>query len=198
MRRVRVQQSLNYIKNADCFPSPSPENGNLRFVVTDFMDVLKRDLLPLRDNDGNPAIKVLDDKVDGHPVVEVLIPPAELMSACACCGKWESIGAPRFMRCSKCRSRQYCSQDCQKRDWKSKVPKGLSHKEECKLLEDGKEYEVESIVKLHNNHWSNFGGSDRMVDEDDFTSDYAVYGQRTPPSPNNNTNPFGGPGLFNY
>ncbi|KZP27664.1 hypothetical protein FIBSPDRAFT_1039985 [Athelia psychrophila] len=86
---------------------------------------------------------------------------------------------------------------CQKRDWKSKLPKGLSHKEECKLLEDGKEYEVESIVKLHNNRWSNFGGSDRMVDEDDYTSDYAVYGQRTPPSPNNNTNPFGGSG-FNY
>ncbi|KZP06068.1 hypothetical protein FIBSPDRAFT_1002905 [Athelia psychrophila] len=116
------------------------------------MDILETNLRPLRDKDGNPAIKVLDDKVDGNPVVEVLVPPAELLRACARCGKWESIGMygmhpPRFMRCSKCQSRYYCSQECQKRDWNTKLPKGLSHKEKCKLLEDSKEYEVESIVK---------------------------------------------------
>ena len=111
MRAKRASVGLNYIKGPNSFLPPSPETGHLRFVVSDYMDVLQNELLPLRDKDGNPAIKLLAEKVDGNPIVEVLVPPAELLSACACCGKWESLGAPRFLRCSKCKARCYCSQD---------------------------------------------------------------------------------------
>ncbi|KAF7967068.1 hypothetical protein HWV62_35969, partial [Athelia sp. TMB] len=100
MRAKRASFGLNYIKGPNSFLPPSPETGHLRFVVSDYMDVLQNELLPLRDKDGNSAIKVLAEKVDGNPIVE-----------------------------------------CQKRDWKTKLPKGLSHKEECKLLEEGKDYE---------------------------------------------------------
>ncbi|KAI0705737.1 hypothetical protein C8T65DRAFT_740777 [Cerioporus squamosus] len=81
-------------------------------------------------------------------VVEVRVPDAELMHACAHCGKWEAPGGPRFQRCSGCRARRYCSAECQKDDRKQQW-----HKGECSLLKKGKFFEAERRRRLHDNDW---------------------------------------------
>ncbi|KAI0774658.1 hypothetical protein BD413DRAFT_535472 [Trametes elegans] len=78
----------------------------------DSLDMLQmlRDLagrLPVnivKNHDGRPPLQLQAD-------VEVNVPEEELIRACARCGKWETVGAPRFRRCARCKGRYYCSQD---------------------------------------------------------------------------------------
>lgn len=58
-------------------------------------------------------------------MVEVLVPKEELIKICGSCGVWEEVDQPRFSRCKRCKSKHYCSNDCQKADWKD-------HKGLCK------------------------------------------------------------------
>jgi hypothetical protein len=58
-------------------------------------------------------------------MVEVLIPKEELIKKCGTCGRWEEVDETRFLRCSKCKSKYYCSKECQKKNWKE-------HKGLCK------------------------------------------------------------------
>jgi hypothetical protein len=50
-------------------------------------------------------------------MVEILIPNEELIKRCGTCEVWEELDAPRFLRCSKCKNKYYCSKECQKDDW---------------------------------------------------------------------------------
>ncbi len=127
-------------------------------------------LLGLRDEDGCAPVALTERHQVENPYrlladVEVLLPENELIHACAHCGKWETLHGPRFLRCSGCKSRHYCSDEvrrccisersyiptgsqCQTDDWKVQY-----HQGECELLRDDKPYEVESRRKLHNNGW---------------------------------------------
>ncbi|TID25971.1 ASTRA-associated protein 1 [Venturia nashicola] len=58
-------------------------------------------------------------------MVEVLVPKEELIKICGGCGVWEEVDQPRFSRCMRCKSKHYCSKDCQKNDW-------TTHKGLCK------------------------------------------------------------------
>lgn len=58
-------------------------------------------------------------------MVEVLVPKEELIKSCGTCGIWEEVDELRFFRCSKCKSKYYCSKECQKDDWSE-------HKRLCK------------------------------------------------------------------
>ncbi|KAJ7227506.1 hypothetical protein GGX14DRAFT_630200 [Mycena pura] len=85
-----------------------------------------------------------------YPVAEfeVLLKPAEILQACEGCGNWEIAGRdrPRFLKCSGCRSRFYCSPSCQKSDWKV-------HKRQCSTLATGNEAAVQAAggVRVHHN-----------------------------------------------
>ncbi|KZV81904.1 hypothetical protein EXIGLDRAFT_779198 [Exidia glandulosa HHB12029] len=79
----------------------------------------------------------------GGPVamdMEVLVPVAERVRWCAGCSKWEKRGSKRFLRCSGCEARFYCSPKCQKEDWL------FVHKSACRLLKDGKEAEAAQLI----------------------------------------------------
>jgi hypothetical protein len=58
-------------------------------------------------------------------MVEVLVPEDELIKQCGHCSKWEETNGVRFLRCSKCKAKYYCSKDCQKGNWKT-------HKKLCR------------------------------------------------------------------
>jgi MYND finger len=58
-------------------------------------------------------------------MVEILIPMEELIKHCGACGVWEKVDEQRFLRCSRCKSKHYCSSECQKDNWKE-------HKKLCK------------------------------------------------------------------
>ncbi|KZW01177.1 hypothetical protein EXIGLDRAFT_638478 [Exidia glandulosa HHB12029] len=75
--------------------------------------------------------------------MKVLVPASERVRWCAGCGKWEANGGQRYMACSVCRSRFYCSTQCQKNDWRAE------HKRICELLKAGKEKDAQ-IVRLAN------------------------------------------------
>lgn len=122
---VRIITCLNHISSSECILSLSPQTGNARFVASDKLGIngdLHR-MLSLRDADGNPAIKLLEGSVHGHAVVEVLVPPTEVIHGCACCGKLEATWGPnnpplpRFARCSGCQLRYYCSQEVSSNSW---------------------------------------------------------------------------------
>ena len=84
-------------------------------------------LLSLRSADGIPPIRVIHNLADTIrevgiqgdkwyakaynlcAVVEVDVPPDGVFNACARCGMWETMYAQRFLRCSGCKSRYYCS-----------------------------------------------------------------------------------------
>ncbi|EJD39989.1 hypothetical protein AURDEDRAFT_170968 [Auricularia subglabra TFB-10046 SS5] len=70
---------------------------------------------------------------------EVLLPPEDCVRWCAGCHKWEQLGGRRYLRCSGCKSRFYCSPACQTRDWRA------YHKYICGPLKEGKEPEVERL-----------------------------------------------------
>lgn len=92
---------------------------------------------------------------------EVLVPLDDCARWCAGCRKWERQGSGRYLRCSGCKCRFYCSSavriafprprvqwdtesacaalQCQSRDWRA------YHKYVCGLLKDGKEAEVERL-----------------------------------------------------
>ena len=73
-----------------------------------------KELASMRDCEGRAAFEILENYPDDHPLglcalVEVQVPDEELMYACARCGRWETQRGPRFLRCSGCKSRFYCS-----------------------------------------------------------------------------------------
>ncbi|KAH7101471.1 hypothetical protein BKA62DRAFT_703065 [Auriculariales sp. MPI-PUGE-AT-0066] len=70
---------------------------------------------------------------------EVILSYSERAFWCAGCGNWEKQGGPRFLACSACKRRNYCSTACQTKDWKA------YHKKVCPLLKDGKEASVEKL-----------------------------------------------------
>ncbi|RPD67498.1 hypothetical protein L227DRAFT_538683, partial [Lentinus tigrinus ALCF2SS1-6] len=193
----RVAMCLNFVALGDtlavgaCSPA-----GNPVFAVggTDAESVMSA-LSCMRDEaDKSPVAfsngKYPEDNEFGlRADVEVLVPENELMYACARCGKWEALHGPRFLRCSGCKSRYYCSVQCQTFDWKTRY-----HKDECGLLKQGKAHEVESRRKLHNNGWwfdhSPIGNNTLLADSGEHTLshalqlgdyDYLAYGRRSPP-----------------
>ncbi|RDX47721.1 hypothetical protein OH76DRAFT_1557533 [Lentinus brumalis] len=163
-------------------------------------------LLSLRDEHGVAPIAVAKEHspkrdpveliraIDKHPYmlladIEVLLPESELIKVCAHCGKWETFHGPRFMRCGGCKSRHYCSEECQMDDWKPQY-----HEGECELLSAGKAYEAESRRKLHNNGWywdyAETGDQMLLADNGIHTLERAMreldveefaYGRRYPP-----------------
>ncbi|KAI0705735.1 hypothetical protein C8T65DRAFT_652603, partial [Cerioporus squamosus] len=79
-----------------------------------FGDKTMNDLTRMRDSEGRAPVKVVEAYPEDHPLglcalVEVQVPDEELMYACARCGRWETQLGPRFLRCSGCKSRYYCS-----------------------------------------------------------------------------------------
>ncbi|KAH9939402.1 uncharacterized protein BXZ73DRAFT_43718 [Epithele typhae] len=183
--------SLNFIDPAD--PSTVPGEGvpistdgaahpPLRFVIR---STTLDSLLALRDNEGRaPAhvVKRFPPRSRRGPLVEVELDVAEneLAHACARCGRWEALYGPRFMRCGGCRSRRYCSKECQKADWKKAY-----HKSECALLKEGKAAEVEGRRRLHDNGRGSpsphDGGEayERAMDDCDYL--FLAHGMPSPP-----------------
>lgn len=74
------------------------------------------------------------------PVVEILVPEAELIRHCEGCHAWEEVAEPRFKKCAKCKIVYYCSGGCQKEDWKAfhkaLCKKGLTVKEVNAMQKD--------------------------------------------------------------
>ncbi len=71
-------------------------------------------LLCMRDKQGSCPVSVVkrypETDISGILAeIEVQIPEDELVYACARCGRWENLHGPRFLRCSGCKSRYYCS-----------------------------------------------------------------------------------------
>jgi len=74
-----------------------------------------------RQNKTNPAVYM---EANRHS-------DAAVLKQCATCGeKEEFIGL--LLACGGCRSKHYCTKECQKKDWKS-------HKKVCKLLNEARE-----------------------------------------------------------
>ncbi|RPD67502.1 hypothetical protein L227DRAFT_597163 [Lentinus tigrinus ALCF2SS1-6] len=193
---LRVARCLNTITPGD--PSSvgarSAAGRHVFAVGGNFGNRIMDDLVSMRDREGRAPVEVLEAYPDDHPLglcalVEVLVPDDELMYACARCGRWETQLGPRFLRCSGCKSRYYCSTKCQKDDWKPAY-----HRGECNLLREGKHFEVEDRRKLHDNGWwfHNGGLGDKALMEPtgeyewerahvEGDWDYIAYGRRIPP-----------------
>ncbi|RDX47740.1 hypothetical protein OH76DRAFT_1405531 [Lentinus brumalis] len=193
---IRLARCLNIIIPGD--PSSvgalSAAGRHLFAVGGTFGEKAMNDLTRMRDSEGRAPIKVVEEYSEDHPfglcaLVEVQVPDEELMYACARCGRWETQLGPRFLRCSGCKSRWYCSAKCQKDDWKPAY-----HRGECDLLKEGKHYEVETRRKLHDNGWWFHSGGlgnralmeptgeyewERARTEGDW--DWVAYGRRNPP-----------------
>ena len=63
--------------------------------------------------------------------VRVPIPTMSTPIACFRCQRYPDEGESSFPRCGRCKTRSYCSQDCQRCDWKD-------HKKECQAIADGR------------------------------------------------------------
>ncbi|RDX47735.1 hypothetical protein OH76DRAFT_1405526 [Lentinus brumalis] len=194
----RVVLCLNFLVPGDpnSVEARSP-SGNPVFTVGGY-GVAARKVLDalrgLRDENGHSPVVLTEQYAEGNEYglladVEVLIPENELIQACAHCGTWETQYGPRFLRCGGCKSRWYCSAECQQDDWKLRY-----HKGECRLLHEGKAFEVESRRKLHNNGWyfdyGAHGDQTLLEDTGPHTYERAVhandvsflaYGRRYPP-----------------
>ncbi|TFK80624.1 hypothetical protein K466DRAFT_591734 [Polyporus arcularius HHB13444] len=198
MQHKRAALCLNFVVPGDpSFVGALSSAGKPVFTIGGHADASRPvmdALLGLRDEDGCAPVALTERDQVENPYrlladVEVLLPENELIHACAHCGKWETLHGPRFLRCSGCKSRHYCSDECQTDDWKAQY-----HQGECELLRDGKPYEVESRRNLHNNGWyfdygphgdqtlltdSGAHAYDHALRESDV--DYLAYGRRYPP-----------------
>ncbi|RPD67488.1 hypothetical protein L226DRAFT_608647 [Lentinus tigrinus ALCF2SS1-7] len=191
MRMKRAVMCLNFIDPADhtTIGGISPDTGKSRFTVGGrHGEYVIESLLALRDQEGHRPVTVVHRYPADHArrllaVLEVEVPDIELIHACARCGRWEAMRSPRFLRCGGCKKRYYCSEKCQKDDWKPAY-----HKGECGLLKEGKDYEVENKRKLHDNNWFDndlLGNDDdddmygRAMNDGDYN--YLAYGKRSRP-----------------
>ncbi|TFK83308.1 hypothetical protein K466DRAFT_602978 [Polyporus arcularius HHB13444] len=190
----RADMCLNYISDASSIESISSDGFPIFTMRGALAEENLSNLLGFRDEEGRVVVALLETRKleygEEEYVVEVRVPDAELMHACAHCGKWEVPGGPRFLRCSGCRARRYCSVECQKDDWKQQW-----HKGECSLLKEGKLFEAERRRRLHDNDWwmsSALSGNGAFGDArsaerrflramDTFDRDFLAYGARTPP-----------------
>jgi len=176
----RAWECLNLVQihNPSTFPSLS-HNYNFQFVTRN--ERVLESLLDLRDRKGQSPVKLTEKRVGRSFVVEVLLEPEEFIHACTHCGKWEALNAPRFRKCSGCFQRRYCSEKCQRKDWRIEL-----HKGDCKLLRDGKEQEVERRRQTHDNYWNRSGqtstnpdyGFNAALRRRDW--EFVTYGVRTP------------------
>ena len=121
------------IASGSAYPS-SARSSKPRFTIggSSGKEVLDT-LLSLRSADGRPPVQVVHNLTDAIgsadteelrlyakaydlcAVVEVDVPPDGVFHACARCGMWETMYAPRFLRCSVCKSRFYCSAHVRRR-----------------------------------------------------------------------------------
>ncbi|KAI9057689.1 hypothetical protein FKP32DRAFT_1669616 [Trametes sanguinea] len=192
----RAALCLNFVleEDPDTVSSLPPHvDGKPRFTIggsqgSEVLDILRT----LRDCVGRSPVSVVHRYEEGgalslEAVVEVNVAENELIRACARCGRWEAMMQPRFQRCGSCKSRYYCSTQCQADDWHSDY-----HEGECSLLRAGKAYEAERRRKLHDNGWwFNHGslapesliGYDRKLRDlpEDLEHDLLIYGRPTPP-----------------
>ncbi|KZV70748.1 hypothetical protein PENSPDRAFT_734503 [Peniophora sp. CONT] len=153
LQMEREMLPLNALWPSEPFPANSPE-GHPRFSLYSPMESKMLDaLLNVRvakdGKDGTrPILKLtgrtLNTNFYGDSVeVEVLLSETKVLHSCANCFKWERAHLPAFLRCSGCKARYYCSEKCQKVNWKEK------HKKLCSLLKDGKFLKAERREKVH-------------------------------------------------
>ncbi|RDX47739.1 hypothetical protein OH76DRAFT_1405530 [Lentinus brumalis] len=196
VQMIRAFRCINFILPDDptAIAALSAGGKHLFAVGGHLGDTLMDELTSLLDHEGRAPVKVVEAYPEDHPcsfcaLVEVLVPDEELIYACGRCGKWEAQFGPRFPRCSGCKSRYYCSVECQREDWKPAY-----HRGECALLREGKAYEVECRRKLHDNGWYFENGGlgvksflagtgeyewERAYSEGDW--EHFAYGTHTPP-----------------
>ncbi|EKM54928.1 uncharacterized protein PHACADRAFT_208474 [Phanerochaete carnosa HHB-10118-sp] len=144
----RMYTPLNILWPSDPFPEPSPD-GRARIAFTSpqglslLSNLLEARIPPLgatRVEDPpmhaivKPTGRMFDKDV---PEIEILLDELEIVHGCTLCGRWETTGAPNFKCCSSCKSRYYCSVQCQRTDWL------MRHKSICALLKQGKLQEAE-------------------------------------------------------
>lgn len=117
MRFQREHIVLNTLDNPEPFPPSSPE-GHPRFLFFCPLepDTLRKVLLAARtpalggDAGGSPLVRATGRDVGGGAQeMEVLLKETQIFHACANCEKWEAMRRPRFLRCSSCKVRYYCS-----------------------------------------------------------------------------------------
>ncbi|KAJ7927564.1 hypothetical protein B0H13DRAFT_1970910 [Mycena leptocephala] len=147
MSMWREYMPLNTLYTKDPFPKDSPE-GHPKFWLESPLDGGMLDFLVGDDRDGagrGPVAKKTGRKSGEAVEVEVLLDDREIAYACAAgmCGKWEVPGMPAFERCSGCKTRRYCSTECQRADWKAR------HKRCCTLLKEGNFREAEALEQTH-------------------------------------------------
>lgn len=134
---AREYSSIAVRAVADENPAPST-NGNPIFALKNYSE--NKGYLELLESAGmiRHTGRTIPQAFVQLEMVEVLVPKEELVKICGACGVWEEVNQPRFSRCKRCKSKYYCSKDCQKDDWKD-------HKGLCK--EGMTEAEVSSALQ---------------------------------------------------
>lgn len=121
---AREYSSIAALAVADENPAPSA-NGNPIFALKNYSE--NKGYLELLESAGliRQTGRTIPQGFVQLEMVEVAVPKEELIKICGGCGAWEEVEQPRFSRCKRCKSKNYCSQNCQKDDWKD-------HKGLCK------------------------------------------------------------------
>lgn len=129
------------------------------------------DILGLRDDQEQAAIKLTGEDIGSKPLLEVLLDVEGILHCCSCCGKWESSQGDRFLECEACSEVYYCSEtvssplsylasgtidldaltriQCREADSSENA-----HQADCVLLQQGRALEVEHHRKRHDNTWN--------------------------------------------
>ena len=124
MSFAREYAVLNTLNGPEPFPPSSPD-GHPRFlyscpqVANGLSNLLSARAVVPGTNSGEPANSTLPvarrtgrrlgDGIWTLPEIEVLLSEEQILQACANCEKWEAVRRPRFLRCSACKARYYCS-----------------------------------------------------------------------------------------
>lgn len=121
---VRECSSIAVRAVEDENPAPSA-NGNPIFALKNYSE--NKGFLELFETAGmiRHTGRTIPQGFVQLEMVEVLVPKEELIKRCGACGAWEEVDEPRFSRCKRCKSKYYCSKECQKDDWND-------HKALCK------------------------------------------------------------------
>lgn len=93
---------------------------------------------PINKDENEPSAATClsggQNKENAPPVAHVQDMAAKKNSCFGCSEAESKNGQPSLQRCSKCRVAQYCSAECQKKDWKM-------HKQVCKQLQEHSVYD---------------------------------------------------------